>query len=140
MVRRVCFLAMGGPYTSSATSDRSNAHGWRFCGSQSWVDFATCSCMKRIVPRVAARADRLQPSSSVAAIGRTALLDDLSPIELVIYLRLVAMSVDGTRVTPKNRELYRDERSARNALATLEQRKLIKLGTRGGAREIAVVR
>lgn len=78
---------------------------------------------------------------TVADAARSPLIDELSPLELVVYLRLVGMSSDGARVRPRNLDLYRDARSARSALSALIERGLIRVRNPGApGREIEVLR
>lgn len=77
---------------------------------------------------------------TVADAARSPLIDELTPLELLVYLRLVGMSADGVRVRPRNLDLYRDARGARSALSSLEQRRLIRVHRPPAGREIEVYR
>jgi len=101
--------------------------------------------MARPLPKPADARDRLRPGAKLTAIARSPLLNELSPIELIVYLRLVGMSSSSRRgrIAPRNAELYRWPRATIDAVHKLQERKLIRIhyshGDHGG-RQIEVLR
>lgn len=78
---------------------------------------------------------RLEPLGRIATLGKSPLLDSLSGIELVVYLRLVALAHEqgGRLVQPQNADLYREPRTAGRALEELDALKLIRIERPAGA-------
>lgn len=94
-------------------------------------------------PQPLSASHRLLPTTRVVDVADSPLLDVLTPVQLVIYLRLVAMSRRGPTVAPRNQDLHPNLRVAIDSLRALAGHQLIKLsysqGTRG-SREITVAR
>lgn len=88
---------------------------------------------------------RVIPGQSVATLSRSPLLQELRPIEFIVYLRLVGLSDPHRKIYPLNSDLHQDPRSTVKALRVLEEKGLIKIGkvsqaiSRAG-REIEVLR
>lgn len=70
---------------------------------------------------------RLHPGQSLTTLCQSPLLDELRPIELIVYLRLVGLSALHRKVYPTNAELHDDSRSTVRALRGLEEKQLIKI-------------
>lgn len=68
------------------------------------------------------------------------LLDELTGSELVVYIRLVALSVGGRKVRAVNRDLHKDASTASRALASLDGRGLVAIRGAGTGRTIEVRR
>lgn len=79
---------------------------------------------------------------TIATLAASPLLNALSGIELIVYLRLLlAMHHEGDRrVKVANADLYRETRTAGRALLELERLKLIRVERKDGeSRTIAVL-
>lgn len=79
--------------------------------------------------------ERLCPLTQIRTLGRSPVLDALSGIELVVYLRLLAADHeqnDSAGVKVENADLYREPRTAGRALAALEELKLIRIVRKDG--------
>lgn len=86
-------------------------------------------------------ADRWRPHHALFEIARSPLLDDLTGSELVVYLRLVALSDRyGLAGRPVNRDLHKDASTASRALSSLAERGLIRVRTSTkGLRKVQVL-
>lgn len=72
--------------------------------------------------------NRIKPSTTVVDLAMSKLLDELSGNELVVYLRLVALTArEGSTLRVANRDLHPVQRSATRALDTLASRGLVRL-------------
>lgn len=71
--------------------------------------------------------ERWKPYDNVYHLGKSALLDELSGSELVVYIRLVGRSSGKERMQVPNRFLHKDASTASRALAGLAERKLVRV-------------
>lgn len=72
--------------------------------------------------------ERLTPGMSLADAARSPILQTLSAIEALVYIRLVGLAEHDRKIYPKNVDLYRDgAASTIKALRALEEKRLIKI-------------
>lgn len=83
--------------------------------------------------------ERLQPGMPLARAVLSEVLQQLSAIEALIYLRLVAMSEHHQKIYPRNVDIWRDGASTIQALRELESRRLIKIKRDPSIRSISSV-
>jgi predicted transcriptional regulator len=93
------------------------------------------------------KVERIHPGGGLAVAMNSPTVLQLSPLELVVYLRLVAMSDQHIDIYPTNAEIYRDTAAVKAAIRSLEEHRLIRVkrdpklrATSKSGRQITVLR